>query len=69
MSPARFYQKYIKNNMFTKMSAVNLLIAVVTIVTLSFLMYYFLFQSAVRSELDIQRSAVERVERHVNQNI
>ena len=54
--------------MFTKMLLISL-IAVVTIVTLSFLMYYFLFQSAVRSELDIQRSAVERVERHVNQNM
>lgn len=43
------------------------LIAVVTIVTLSYLMYYFLFQSAIRSELDIQQTAVERVERHVNQ--
>ncbi|AYB45497.1 sensor histidine kinase [Paenibacillus lautus] len=67
MSPARLYQKYIKNNMFTKMLLLIALIAVVTIVTLSFLMYYFLFQSAVRSELDIQRSAVERVERHLNQ--
>lgn len=67
MSPVGFYQKYIKNNMFTKMLLLISLIAVVTIVTLSFLMYYFLFQSAVRSELDIQRSGVERVERHVNQ--
>lgn len=67
MSPARLYRKYIKNNMFTKMLLSIALIAVVTIVTLSYLMYYFLFQSAIRSELDIQQTAVERVERHVNQ--
>lgn len=66
MSPARLYRKYIKNNMFTKMLLSISLIAVVTIVTLSYLMYYFLFQSAIRSELEIQQSAVERVEQYVN---
>ncbi|MGG1879449.1 sensor histidine kinase [Paenibacillus cisolokensis] len=66
MSPARFYRKYIKSNMFTKMLLTISLIAVLTIVTLSIVMYYFLFQSAVSSELDIQRGAVERVERSVN---
>ncbi|GAB6929666.1 sensor histidine kinase [Paenibacillus sp. JCM 10914] len=67
MSPTALYRKYIKNNMFAKMLLWISAIAVVTIVTLSYLMYYFLFQSAVRSELDVQRGTVERVERYVNQ--
>lgn len=67
MSPAGLYRKYIKNNMFTKILLLIAVIAVITIVALSYLMYYFLFQSAVRSELDVQRGAVERVERYVDQ--
>ncbi|KKO52310.1 histidine kinase [Paenibacillus sp. DMB20] len=53
--------------MFTKMLLLFVLITVVTIVSLSYLMYHFLSQSAIRSELDKQHEAVERVERYLNQ--
>lgn len=67
MSLVYFYKNYIKNNMFTKMLLSFSVIAIITILTLSYLMYYFLSQSAIRSEMDSQREAVERVERYVNQ--
>lgn len=67
VSPVKFYNNYIKNNMFTNMLLLFAAITVVTILSLSYLMYYFLSQSAVRDELDNQREAVERVERHLNQ--
>lgn len=67
VSPVHFYNTYIKNNMFTKMLLLFAVITIATIVSLSFLMYYFLSQSVVRSELDNQREAVERVERYVDQ--
>ncbi|UNK20148.1 sensor histidine kinase [Paenibacillus sp. N3/727] len=67
MSPVNFYRNYIKNNMFTKILLLFAAITVVTILSLSYLMYYFLSQTAVRDELAYQREAVERVERYINQ--
>lgn len=67
MFPVNFYNNYIKNNMFTKMLLSFSVITIVTILTLSYLMYYFLSQSAIRSEIDNQRDAVEMVGRYVDQ--
>ncbi|WP_054955071.1 sensor histidine kinase [Paenibacillus dakarensis] len=67
MSPIRFYNNYIKNNMFTKMLLSFSGIAIITILSLSYLMYYFMSQSAIRSEIQNQREAVERIERYMNQ--
>lgn len=67
MSPVNFYKNYIKNNMFTKILLLFAAITVVTILSVSYLMYYFLSQTAVRDELGNQREAVERVERYINQ--
>ncbi|WP_106768249.1 sensor histidine kinase [Paenibacillus faecalis] len=67
MSPVKFYNNYIKNNMFTKMLLLFAAITVVTILSLSYVMYYFLSQSAVREELEKQRTAVEQIERGMNE--
>lgn len=67
MSPVRFYQTYIKNNMFTKMLLLFVLTTIITIVALSYLMFRLMSESAVRSELGKQQEAVERVERVLNQ--
>ncbi|NMO94729.1 cache domain-containing sensor histidine kinase [Paenibacillus lemnae] len=67
MSPVHFYRRYVKNNMFTKMLLLFVVIAVTTIVTLSYLMFRMLSQSVIQNELSSQREAVERVERYVHQ--
>ncbi|WP_422660420.1 cache domain-containing sensor histidine kinase [Paenibacillus sp. EC2-1] len=67
MSLVYLYRNYIKNNMFTKMLLSFSVIAIITILSLSYWMYHFLSQSAIRSEMNTQREAVEQVERYVNQ--
>ncbi|MFI2857540.1 sensor histidine kinase [Paenibacillus sp. JSM ZJ436] len=67
MSAGSVYRTYVKNNMFTKMLLLFVVIAVTTIVTLSYLMFNLMSESVIRNELGNQREAVERVERYVHQ--
>lgn len=67
MSPVNFYNTYIKNNMFTKLLLSFSAITIITILSLSYLMYYFLSQSAIRSEMESQREAVGRIGQYIEQ--
>lgn len=61
------YRSYLRHNMFFKMIAVFCLIIIMTIVTLSYMTFYFLSQSAIRNELENQRKAMEQVNAYIDE--
>ncbi|ASA25870.1 sensor histidine kinase [Paenibacillus donghaensis] len=67
MLPARIYRNYFKNNLFMKIILLFSAIAVVTIITFSYLMFLLMSQAAVERQLEIQKRAVESVSRYIEQ--
>ena len=67
MLPARMYRKYFKNNLFMKIILLFSLIAVVTIITFSYLMFMLMSQAAVQRQLEIQKRTVESVNNYFQQ--
>ncbi|ANS76714.1 histidine kinase [Paenibacillus yonginensis] len=59
------YRNYFKNNLFMRMLLIFVGIAVVTIITLSYLMFKSLSQAIINRELDSQKSAMESVNRYM----
>ncbi|GGA30866.1 sensor histidine kinase [Paenibacillus physcomitrellae] len=59
------YRNYFKKNLFMRMLLIFVGIAVVTIITLSYLMYKSLSQAIINRELDSQKSAMESVDRYM----
>lgn len=60
------YRNYFKNNMFMRMLLIFWIVAVVTIVISSYMMYSSLSQSVVNKELDNQKAAMESVSRYMD---
>ncbi|MDO7908169.1 histidine kinase [Paenibacillus sp. JX-17] len=61
------YKGYLKNNMFMKLLLVFALIAVLAIIVVSYVIYISISQANIRRELDIQKSAMESVDRYIHQ--
>ncbi|MCP1310879.1 sensor histidine kinase [Paenibacillus tyrfis] len=55
------YRRYIKNNLFMKLLLSFALITILTIITLSYMMYHVMSQSVVQREMDNQKKAMESV--------
>lgn len=55
------YRNFFKNNLFMKIILFFSVITIVTIITFSYLMFKVMSESAVQSQLDVQKGAVERV--------
>ncbi|MFS0840655.1 sensor histidine kinase [Paenibacillus sp. 1P03SA] len=66
MGVRRIYRNYLKNNLFLKMILMFSLITILTIITLSYLMFSFMSQSIVQRELANQKKAMEGVSSYVN---
>ncbi|RAP75193.1 sensor histidine kinase [Paenibacillus montanisoli] len=56
------YKKYLQNKSFSRMILLFAFITVTTIIAFSYLMYDFMSQSIIRSELDKQKKAMESVD-------
>jgi two-component system sensor histidine kinase YesM len=63
----KIYRNYVRNNLFVKIILVFSLIVVLTIITLSCLLYDFMSASIRRSELQEQKEAMDRVNRYLEQ--
>ncbi|MGN7764922.1 histidine kinase [Paenibacillus sp. 22594] len=61
MLPGKWYKKHFKNNLFMKIILIFSIIAVVTTITFSYLMFLLMSQSAVQRQLEIQKRTVESV--------
>ncbi|MBB6673129.1 sensor histidine kinase [Cohnella nanjingensis] len=67
MRLGKIYRNYIRNNLFTKVIVTFAAIVIVTIITLSYLLFNFMSASIVESELDNQREAMDRVSRYIDE--
>ncbi|PQP86415.1 two-component sensor histidine kinase, partial [Paenibacillus sp. AR247] len=67
MGLGRIYRNYFKNNMFMRILLIFTIIAILTIVILSYLMFSSLSQSIVEKELNNQKAAMENVSRYLDQ--
>ncbi|GGF90018.1 two-component sensor histidine kinase [Paenibacillus albidus] len=65
MLPGKLYRKYLKNNLFMKIILTFAVIAVVTIITFSYLMFLLMSQAAVQRQLEIQKRTVESVNSYI----
>jgi len=65
MRLGKIYRNYISNNLFVKMILIFSVIAVLTIVTLSYFTFYFMSRSIIQNELNNQKNAMERVNRYI----
>ncbi|WP_308638289.1 sensor histidine kinase [Paenibacillus silvisoli] len=59
------YAKYVQNKLFSRMILLFAFITVTTIIAFSYLMYNFMSQSIIRSELDKQMKAMESVDNYL----
>lgn len=59
------YKKFFHNNMFMKMLLIFSVISIVTVITLSYIIYLSVSDSIIRRELDIQKAAMESVDRYL----
>ncbi|OAB33355.1 two-component sensor histidine kinase [Paenibacillus macquariensis subsp. macquariensis] len=66
MMVRKLYRNYFKNNVFLKMITLYSGITIVTIITLSYLMFRSMSQSIVEKELDIQKNAMESVSQYLD---
>ncbi|WP_138495076.1 sensor histidine kinase [Paenibacillus pinistramenti] len=66
MRAGYIYRNFFKNNLFMRMLLIFMGIAVLTIVTLSYLMFISLSQSIMKRELDSQKAAMESVNRYLH---
>lgn len=57
----------IKNNMFMRMLLIFSIISMITIITLSYIVFRSIADSTVRRELEVQRAAMESVDRYIRQ--
>ncbi|MGF7048619.1 two-component system sensor histidine kinase YesM [Paenibacillus sp. DS2015] len=62
----KLYKNYFKNNVFLKMILLYSGITIITIITLSYLMFRSMSQSIVEKELDIQKNAMESVSQYLD---
>lgn len=67
MFPGKMYRQYFKNNVFMKIILLFSVIAVVTIITFSYLMFLSMSQAAVQRQLEIQKRTVESVNNYIEQ--
>ncbi|OKP74616.1 two-component sensor histidine kinase [Paenibacillus helianthi] len=63
--PGNWYKKHFKNNLFMKIILIFSIIAVVTTITFSYLMFLLMSQSAVQRQLEIQKRTVESVNNYM----
>jgi len=61
------YKNFFKNNMFMKMLLIFSMISIVTIITLSYIIFLSVSDSTIRRELAIQKAAMEHVDRYMHQ--
>jgi len=62
MAGKHWYRNYFHNKLYMKLLAIFTLLTIVCIITLSYLLFYFMSQSIVRNELDNQQKAMESVD-------
>lgn len=67
MLPRKMYTKYFKHNMFMKIILLFSIVAVVTIITFSYLMYHLMAQAAVQRQMEVQKRTIESVNRYIGQ--
>ncbi|MBW4082058.1 histidine kinase [Paenibacillus sp. S150] len=67
MLPGKWYKKHFKNNLFMKIILIFSIIAVVTTITFSYLMFLLMSQSVVQRQLEIQKRTVESVNNYMQQ--
>ncbi|MFD3259713.1 sensor histidine kinase [Paenibacillus lentus] len=60
------YRKYFKNKLFLKMILFFSIIAIVTIITFSYLMFLSLSEAAVQRQMNVQKRAVESVSSYIS---
>jgi two-component system sensor histidine kinase YesM len=60
------YKQYFKNNLFMKTILLFSIFTIIAIIAFSYLMYDFMSQSIVKSELDKQKKAMESVDRYLS---
>lgn len=62
----RIYRKYFKNKLFMKIIFLFSIITIVTIIIFSYLMFHSMSLAAVERQLDIQRNAVQSINKYIN---
>ncbi|WMT41419.1 histidine kinase [Paenibacillus sp. D2_2] len=62
----KIYRKYFKNKLFLKIIFLFSMITIVTIIIFSYLMFRSMSNAAVERQLDIQRSAMQNINRYIN---
>ncbi|MFF2912135.1 histidine kinase [Paenibacillus sp. NPDC057934] len=67
MLPGKIYRKYFQHNVFIKIILLFSIIAVVTIITFSYLMFHLMSQAAVQRQMEIQKRTVESVSHYIGQ--
>ncbi|OMC63639.1 two-component sensor histidine kinase [Paenibacillus odorifer] len=67
MFPGKLYRKYLKNNLFMKIILLFSVIAVVTIITFSYLMFLLMSQAVVQRQMEIQKRTVESINSYIEQ--
>ncbi|NUU59047.1 sensor histidine kinase [Paenibacillus agri] len=67
MLPGKIYRKYFQHNVFIKIILLFSIVAVVTIITFSYLMFNLMSQAAVQRQMEIQKRAVESVSHYIGQ--
>jgi two-component system sensor histidine kinase YesM len=67
MLPAKIYRKYFKNNVFIKIIFLFSIVAVVTIIAFSYLMFFMMSQSIVQRQLEVQKRVAESVSNYIGQ--
>ncbi|WP_068616099.1 sensor histidine kinase [Paenibacillus tuaregi] len=60
------YRSYFKNNMFMRMFLFFSIIVVLTIIALSYFIFQSISQSTIQRELDVQKTAMESVDRYIH---
>lgn len=65
MLPGNIYRKYLKHNVFMKIILLFSAIAVVTIITFSYLMFKVMSEAAVERQMDVQKRAIESVGNYI----
>lgn len=60
------YRRRIGSNLFVRMVLIFSVIAIITIVTLSYFTFYFMSQSIIRGELEDQKNTMQRVSAYIN---
>lgn len=65
--PGHLYSKYFRNNLFMRIILIFSIIAILTTITFSYLMFLLISQSAVQRQMETQKRTIEAVNNYMQQ--